>query len=297
MTQMSNAKHRTRYLVIVVTATSLLPIIGIGQETATPVLTETQAATNKLPVFDVISVKRDNASGASMLQMTPDGFTMMNMPIDTLLTQGFQVNPNQIVQEPGWAKTDKWDVQAKVASEDVSALGKMSFDQKRSMFVQVLTDRFGLVVHHEMRELPVYALVVAKGGPKMAESKLDPNTLPKGGPPRMRGDDGKIAGQGVSMEFLASVLSRIVGRTVVDKTGLTAQYDFALHWTPEDGAAIGPGVAGSTSNGGVTQPASDAGSGESVFTAIPEQLGLKLEPAKAPVDVTVIDHLVKPTEN
>jgi uncharacterized protein (TIGR03435 family) len=248
--------------------------------------------------FDVISVKPDKSGGGTMLQMTPDGFTMANMPIDTLLTQGFQVNPNQIVDEPGWAKTDKWDIQAKVAPEDVAALGKMSFDQRRAMFVRVLTDRFGLTVQHGTRELPVYALVVAKGGLKMMESKPDPNAPPKGAPPKMRGDDGKISGQGVSMEFLASVLSRIVGRTVVDRTGLTTQYDFALHWTPEGGAAaVGPGAGGSTSDGGATQPVSDAGSGESIFTAIPEQLGLKLEPAKAPVDVIVIGHLEKPTEN
>jgi uncharacterized protein (TIGR03435 family) len=185
------------------------------------------------PAFDVISVKPNNAGGATMLRMTPDGFIMANMPVDTLLTQGLQVDPVQIVGEPGWAKTDKWDVEAKVAPEDVVVLSKMSFDERRAMFVQVLADRFGLKVHHETRELPVYALAVAKGGRKMMESKPDLNAPPKGEPPRMRGDDGRIAGQGVSMEFLASVLSRIVGRTVVDKTGLTAQCDFALHWTPD----------------------------------------------------------------
>jgi uncharacterized protein (TIGR03435 family) len=247
------------------------------------------------PAFDVISVKPNNAGGATMLRMTPDGFIMANMPVDTLLTQGLQVDPGQIDGEPGWAKTDKWDVEAKVASEDVAALGKMSFDERRAMFVQVLADRFGLKAHHERRELPVYALAVAKGGPKMTESKPDPNAPPKGGPPKMRGDDGKIAGQGVSMEFLASVLSRIVGRTVVDKTGLTGEYDFTLQWTPEGGASIRTSQGGSGVSG--LSPGSDPGPDESIFTAIPEQLGLKLESTKAPGAVIVIDRLEKPSEN
>jgi uncharacterized protein (TIGR03435 family) len=92
----------------------------------------------------LISVKPNNSGGATMFRMMPDGFTMVNMPLDLLLTHGFQVDPNQTIGEPGWAKTDRWDVGAKAAGEDVAALAKMTFDQRQAMFQQVLTDRFGM---------------------------------------------------------------------------------------------------------------------------------------------------------
>jgi uncharacterized protein (TIGR03435 family) len=232
----------------------------------------------KTPTFDVISVKPNNSGGATMFRMTPDGFTMVNMPLDLLLTRGFQVDPNQIIGEPGWAKSDRWDVDAKVAGEDVAALAKMTFDPRQAMFQQVLTDRFGMKFHRETRELPVYALVVAKGGPKIKGSKPDPDAPDEGkrNPPRMTSGsrDGDISGQNVTTELLASVLSRYVDRTVVDKTGLTGTYDFAI------------------SSAGGTDTL-----GPSIFTTVQEQLGLKLEPTKGPVDVIVIDHIEKPIPN
>jgi uncharacterized protein (TIGR03435 family) len=210
--------------------------------------------------------------------MTPDGFTMVNMPLDALLTQGLQVNPDQIVGEPGWAKSDRWNVEAKVAGEDVDALARMTFAQRQAMFQQVLADRFGMKVHGETRELPVYALVVAKGGAKVTESKAAPDMASggKGSLPRITPGprDGDLTGQNVTMDVLASVLSRYVDRSVIDKTGLTGSYDLAIRWA-----------------GGADT------SGPSIFTVVQEQLGLRLEPTKAPVPVIVIDHLERPREN
>jgi uncharacterized protein (TIGR03435 family) len=156
------------------------------------------------------------------------------------------------------------------------------------MFREILVERFGLKVHHETRTLPVYALVVAKGGPKMTASKPQPNDpdgMP-GNPGVLNTSLGRETGRGALIEFLAEDLSDALGRKVVDKTGLTGRYDFTLTWAPDDDAA----AMGSSASSGAPQ-------GPSLFTAVQEQLGLKLEPVKAPVDVVVIDHLEKPSEN
>ena len=151
----------------------------------------------------------------------------------------------------------------------------------------------------------MYALVVAKGGPKLTESKVeaDPKNAGKGAPHKMMMGPGRVSGEGSTVEFLASSLSHQVGRTIVDKTGLSGHYDFNLTWTPDQGGGggdrpggmmAGPGGPGGMPPGG---GASDPGSGASLFTAIQEQLGLKLEPQKSMVDVVVVDHLEKPSEN
>jgi uncharacterized protein (TIGR03435 family) len=238
--------------------------------------------------FDVISVKLDKGDARRRgSQFTSDGFAMVNTPVHNLLTQALHKDPDEIIGEPGWATTDRWDVVAKVLSpEDVATLGKMSFAQRGAMLLQILTDRFGLKTHHETRELPVYALVVAKGGLKMVESKSDPGAPPNGGSPKLMGPDGKLTGQEIPLDFLAQELAWQVGRTVVDRTGLAGRYDFSLTWTPDSATGAGAGA------GDGSQTA-----GESIFTAVQEQLGLKLQPTKAPVDVVVIDRLEKPSEN
>ena len=194
----------------------------------------------KVPSFDVISVKPAKAGGgpgmgmAMGVRITPDGFTASNLPAHFLLMQGFKVNDNQIFGEPGWLKNERWDIEAKVAGEDVATLSKLTFDQRQSMFQQVLTDRFALKLHHETREMPVYALVVAKGGSKLTESKPDPNA-PGGattGPGRrMMMGRGRLDGQATTIDFLVSALSGQAGRTIIDKTGLTGRYDFSLSWS------------------------------------------------------------------
>jgi len=252
----------------------------------------------KVPQFDVISVKPDKGDfPGTRLMMKPDGFSATNVNLHMLLSEGYQLDPDQILGEPGWAKTAGFDIDAKVAGEDVAALKQITFDQRRQMFQEILADRFKLAVHHETKELPVYVLSPAKGGPKLTESKVDTSATgdtPKGGPGRFMVNRGNITGQRTSMTFLATVLSRQLGRTVVDKTGLTAGYDFTLTWAPDEGAAgAGPPHDGASS----ATPDASAPSGPSIFTALQEQLGLKLESVKAPVDVIVIDHVEKPAEN
>jgi bla regulator protein blaR1 len=232
---------------------------------------------------------------------------MEGVPPQLLLTQAFNVEDDRILGAPGWVKTDHYDIQAKVAPEDAPKLDKLKREERMSMMQPLLMDRFNLKFHHETREMPVYMLVVAKGGLKMKQSEPDA-TAREGGPPRrgMMMGIGTLEANGAQMDMLAHVLSGQVGRTVIDKTGLTGNYDFSLHFTPEHmpagmgpgpgGPGGGPGGPGGAGPGADAPPPPDA-SGPDIYTAIQEQLGLKLESEKGPVDVIVIDHIDKPSEN
>lgn len=143
-----------------------------------------------------------------------------------------------------------------------------SEDQLKLMLQTLLADRFRLVLHRETKQLPVYELIVAKGGPKLKESAEDASTF-------LHTDAKSITAAKVAMPMFVKLLSQQMGRSVLDKTGLSENYDFKLEWTPDEANGDGP----------------------SIFTAIQEQLGLKLEPSKGPVEVLVIDHAEKPSEN
>jgi uncharacterized protein (TIGR03435 family) len=271
----------------------LAVLSGAAQQATTPAAGPQGNASQGTPkplTFDVISVKLNHSDTTrASMGMNRDGFAATNIELHDLLLQAFQLQEDQqLVGEPKWTSSDRWDIDTRIAAEDISALGKLNFHQRLEMFQTILTERFGLKMHHETRELPVYALVVAKGGPKMTVSKPrpeDPDGIP-GDPGVLRATRGKETGVGTMMEFLAEDLSEELGRKVVDHTGLTGRYDFTLTWTPDDSAAA---VAGNAAAG--------MAQGPSLFTAVQEQLGLKLEPVKAPVDVVVIDHLEKPGEN
>ena len=244
-----------------------------------------------IPQFDIISVKPAKDSMTRM-QFTPDGLRGTGVTVRFLLDEGFGgIDNEQVIGEPAWSSTEGFDIEAKVAPADVPTLGKMAFEQRRTMFQSILADRFKLVVHHETRELPVYVLSVGKGGAKFKPSAPDDPAAT----PRRRGmmmSRGKLTADDAQLSMLVTLLSRQLGRTVIDKTGLAGNYDFALEWTPDEGAA-GPG-SGAASEGA---PAAPDQSGPSIFTALQEQLGLKLESTKGPVDVIVIDHIEKPSEN
>jgi uncharacterized protein (TIGR03435 family) len=155
----------------------------------------------------------------------------------------------------------------------------MRDDQWKERVRALLADRFGLVVHTETKEEPIYVLTVAKTG-----SKLKAVTPTPGANQGVRGDRGRSQGMAAPVSMLANTLSNIVGRPVVDKTGLTEKYDYVLEWTPD--------VAAAESADSVP-----ANSGPTIFTAVQEQLGLKLESSKGPVDTIVIDHVDRPSAN
>jgi uncharacterized protein (TIGR03435 family) len=206
------------------------------------------------------------------------------MPVLFLLREAFGLEDDRILGAPAWVKTDRFDIEAKVGESDVPKVKTMTVDQRRLMLRPFLQDRFNLKFHYEDKVLPVYALVIAKSGSKMTEFK------PPGDPAtnglRYTGR-GHLAARGTAMEFAVSFLSQQVGRTVVDKTGLTGKYDFTLEWEPDDA----PPMAG---NDNGAHP--DSGK-PSIFTAVQDQLGLRLEPQKAPISVLIIDHIDLPSPN
>jgi uncharacterized protein (TIGR03435 family) len=260
------------------------------------------------PSFEVASIK-PNRSGDMFIRIMfqPGRFTANGVTTKHLITMAYNVKDFQVSGGPGWINSERYDIEAKEPDSIAEELPKLPPDQReeqsRLMIQALLADRFKLKLSHTTKELPVYALVIAKTGPKLQEAKPDDNypTGMKGPdgrahPGMMRMSPGELTGQGIGVKFLVRLLSQQVGRDVLDQTGLKGNYDFTLKWTPEPGEGMMLGGA----EGGNPPPESappPESSGPSIFTAIQEQLGLKLEPAKGPVEVLVIDHVEKPSEN
>jgi uncharacterized protein (TIGR03435 family) len=239
-----------------------------------------------LPTFDVVSIKRNNSGGAPAMIISPlesDQIIVKNASPHLILGEAYGIRlHDQIIGLPGWADSETYDIVAKVAESDLAAFRKLLPMQRSPMLQSVLVNRFHLASHFETRTLPAYALVTSKSGPKLKE--VESGTLPDG-----RKDPGgidmsrnQITATGASMLPLVHVLQMQLGRPVVDRTGLTGNYDFKLTWTPDPGATAAP---------------ADTESGPSLFTAIQEQLGLRLEPVRAPVQILVVDHIERPSEN
>jgi uncharacterized protein (TIGR03435 family) len=214
--------------------------------------------------------------------------------LKAIISNAYGIRQDLISGAPGWTESTQYDIEAKEGESVAAALQKLSNEQRadqiRLMLQALLADRFHLKVNHVVKELPVYELVIAKGGFKLKEA--DPNNAYAGG---IKGPDGvsgvlltgagRLTAQAIQMSMLVTNLSYQVDRTVVDKTGLTGKYDFTLKWTPDQGLSTLPPGAESDS------------SGPSIFTAIQEQLGLKLESTKGLVQTLVIDHVERPSEN
>lgn len=237
-----------------------------------------------------------------MFQITSDGMKITNVPLWMMVREAFGLENDRLFGGPSWAKTTAFDVEAKVSPEDALKLKALKMEERRQMMVSLLEERFGLKYHHETRDLPMYELVVAKGGGKMQASKPDPEGPDNGPGPEpspgrhmlmMRGR-GHIESVGSATSGLVRLLSAQLGRTVVDKTGLTGDFDYKLDWTPDDTL---PQMTRSGNPAPGDSAASPDTGGPSLFTALEEQLGLKLESTKGPVDVIVIDQLNPPTAN
>lgn len=197
-----------------------------------------------------------------------------NESVEAMLVAGYGVQRSQIVDAPDWIRTERWDVEGLADVE-----GKPSIDQIRAMIRKILAERFGLQVRREQREMPVYALTVAKGGPKLTKNTSDPNGAPTEGNRESMGQTTKTF-TNTSMPELALMLVFYTDRPVVDQTGLQGRYDFKLTWTSNDSAAP-----------------TDGSAAPGLFTAIQEQDGLKLEPTKATADVLVVEKVQRPSAN
>jgi uncharacterized protein (TIGR03435 family) len=209
------------------------------------------------------------------LQTTTDGVHVSCLTLRALIQIAWAISePSRVLGTPAWASDLTYAIDAKVAGEDVATFGKQSISQRNRMLQALLRDRFRLNAHLDRRELPVYQLVVAKGGPRLKEATPDEAAKPT----LWLRNSGEIDSISMPLHSLPSMLARELDRPVVDKTGLTGNYDFALKFTPA-------AAAGSDSED------------PSIFTAIQEQLGLRLEPARAPIDVLIVDHVEQPSGN
>lgn len=230
------------------------------------------------PVFEVASIK-PSESLQVLLRLSPSGvFDTSGTSLSDLIKFAYDLHLGQITGGPSWLQSERYDVTAKPEKP-----GRPSGEQLKVMVRGLLGDRFHLAFHHEQRELPVYAITVAKSGLKMLENHSDPNGLPTFGVgPR------SLRLTNATMADLARILqASILDRPAVDRTGLAStKYDCMLKWTPD---ASQPGGAEPTRDN--ANPAPD------LFTAFQQELGLKLESTKATVDVLVIDRVEKPSAN
>jgi uncharacterized protein (TIGR03435 family) len=253
--------------------------------------------------FEVASIKpTQTPDGGWYLNGTNDGIKGQNVPLEYLIRQAFGIYEEyRYSGGPKWLSSDCYDLEAKMESSVADAFRKLPRAQRalaeQHMLQALLEERFNLKVHRETKEFTVYFLVVAKNGPKLQESRPNPDdpNAPKGAVwhESMKGGLITLPAQLVPIEQLASRLSRIVGREVLDKTGLAGTYDFTLRYAP-DLVALPPSAGGSEG-----QPAALAAdpNGVSIFTALQEQLGLKLEPGKGPVEIIVIDRVERASGN
>jgi uncharacterized protein (TIGR03435 family) len=219
------------------------------------------------PSFEVASVRLTPPASIGYTSISPSGagtFTATNVTLEVLIGMAYGMDSDRIFGKQSWLASERYDVVAKPEGGQ-----GLSYEQLRPLLQKLLADRFKLSVHQEMKDSSGYALTVTKDGPKLQ--------LTKGGPSKPMILKNGLRADNVSMETFAAMLARPTGRKVLDKTALTGNFDFKLDYAPE----------GDTES-----------SLPSVFTALQEQLGLKLVPQKVPVETLVIDHVEKvPTEN
>jgi uncharacterized protein (TIGR03435 family) len=253
-------------------------IAALGQTSAALGQTSAPTPQRSQPAafsYDAVTIKPDD-TGHGFFNLTPDSFSMGGMPAWVLIRSAYGVLlEDQVTGLPEWAKSEHIAVQAKMDPETAAVLDKLPlmerWKQMQLMLQAMLADRFDLKAHRESKDLPIYVLTVAKGGPKMKK------TAPDGLGGNATYASGKVTAHEISVEALAANLSFTLGRVVVNQTGLAGGYDFTLDYAPEGADASD------------TRP--------SLFTALEEQLGLKLVPSKGPVDVIVVDHIERPTAN
>ena len=283
---------------------------------AVKVIAQTMAPAEPKPKFEVASV-RENTSGSNQVSigMQPGGrFTAVNIPLVILMRSAYRLQDSQLVGAPDWTETSRYDITAKAEGDlpPSSPIGPPSTGMV--MLQSLLEERFKLKVHREVRDQPIYALVPAQSpgrlGPNLAQSNVDcqaaaaagRNSPPARPVPLKPGERpqcgthmgfGDIRGGARPMTLLASMLAQVVQRPVIDRTGLIGGFDFDVRWTPDTLPARPPGTPADQPfrmNGVEIDP-----NGPSIFTAIQEQLGLKLESTRGPVDVLVVDHIERPT--
>jgi uncharacterized protein (TIGR03435 family) len=261
-------------LLLAALALAITPLALCAQTTAA---TPTPAA--KPLAYDVVSIHRNKTeSGNTDITIDHNKFSATNVTFRQLLEVAYDIREDMISGISGPVESARFDVEAKVLPPDSGAPPQISDKQLAAMVVPLLTERFQIKSHIEVKTLPVYELTVLKGTPKFKPSaSQDPHDFSI----NLNGHDNDMAltAKAVSMSGLADALADRVHRIVLDKTGLTGQYDIELKWSPDDVVDADPDKA------------------ISIFTALQEQLGLKLQSTHGPVNTLAVDHVEMPSEN
>jgi uncharacterized protein (TIGR03435 family) len=244
-------------------------IFGLSLSQAQQPRLEFEVASVKVAPPQPIGHIHSRSSINNATQSEPGRLNYTYVNVQQVLCEAYRVFVYQLAGGPGWLETDRFDISAVIPAGTQR-------DQVPLMFQALLVDRFKLALHRETREMSVYALVVGKNGPKLkaAESATGISSHSDGGPIHVTAATG--------MDAFANYLSQRLDRPVLDQTGLKGPFEITLDWAPDSPQRPG---------------ASDDLSGPSIFTALQEQLGLKLEGRKVPVEILVIDHAEKPSEN
>jgi uncharacterized protein (TIGR03435 family) len=271
---------------------------------ATGLSAHSQQVPSSAPVplkFDVVSVKPDKSEHPVRIHDSGEGndLSFSNMTPSSIILYAFDIqDPHLLLGSPRWADSLRYDIEAKVAAEDLQAFHALTREQRRLLLQNLLSDRFKMRYHREPKETSIFALVLSKSSSNL--KLVQPNTVRTSGIQKPDGSvlqgeilhsrmPGQIEAQEVPMDTFARSLSGFVGRQVVDKTGLAGVYDFKLEWQPDrdlDRDAAGREVSAPTQD---EKP--------SLFRALQEQLGLKLSSEKVMMPSLVIDQLEEPSDN
>jgi uncharacterized protein (TIGR03435 family) len=295
---------------------------GLAQASRSPVQAPTQSTSINPPAykFEVATIKPSRPSSDGGGGFDGDAFRVRNFPLRQIikLAYGIYIQGDRLIEgAPSWLDSERYDIVAKMDAATADRLKKLSPDERtqaqNQMLQELFADRLKLAIHRETRELPVYALSIAKNGPKLKKAK--PGDTYKNAFPYASkyADAAELAGKyfvvrdgspqpktatmygfGVSMPALAMELKQLAGGIVQDRTGLTGSYDFTLKFCLNQSSS-GPSVA--APDGQAVPAASEPCGVPTLLTAIQQQLGLKLEMGKGPVEIIVIDHVERPSGN
>jgi uncharacterized protein (TIGR03435 family) len=311
------SNRRTAYSGCVLTVCTTIAFV-FTFATPSHAQSQSQNTTAAPPVYeyDVVSIKPaqpgNGGRGRGGRGQPTDGLTMNNVAIQLLFEQAFNVREDQISGAPSWISSERYDVNAKMDTALADELQKLSVTDRSAargkMMQALLADRLKLAFHRETKERPIYSLIVAKNGPKLQTPNPNAEITSTDGTKRpiaagvagqlyiVQPNPGEFTmmGYSVPVSALVSLLTGQLDRPVFDKTELSGTYDITMKWSADDTGSAVPG----TSQPSAARPLRiadffDAG----MFTALQEQLGLKLEPGKGPVEIIVIDRIERPSGN